>query len=69
MDHGSVGLVPRIYAVDDYVKLIRLLKNLSIPRDDNLESTCYLPWFSRFQRVVMCDNALSPQQLDRFQVF
>ena len=61
MDHGSVGLAPRIYAVDDYAKLIRLLKNLSIPRDDNLESTCHLPWVSHFQRVVMCVSALSPQ--------
>jgi len=69
VDHGSVRLIPRIYAVDDYVKLIQLLKNLSIPIDGNLESTCHLPWFSRFQRVVMCANALSPQQLNRFQVF
>ena len=46
MDHGSVGLAPRIYAVDDYVKLIQLLKNLSIPRDGKLEGVCHLPWFS-----------------------
>ena len=42
MDHGSVGLVPRIYAVDDYTKLIQLLGKYD----------------SAYQDIDACDHSL-----------
>ena len=60
MDHGSVGLAPRIYAVDDYVKLIRLLRKPIHTKRWQVGRRMPFTLVFRFQRVVMCANALSP---------
>ena len=47
MDHGSVGLAPRIYGVRDYVEADPAAKKNSPYKEmASWESTCHLPWFS-----------------------
>ena len=69
MDHGSVGLVPRIYGVRDYMEADPAAKKPLHTKRWQVGKHMPFTLVFRFQRVVMCVNISGTQQLDRLQVF